>query len=131
MTIGPSDYQTVRLSDRMTTSNRLSDNSYTVASVPLSCINECLILINYIPYKYYFINLISVIFVLTVNICITFILQYFTGSKSLNPVRRPPLCPSMHRSQIKMSHPADEKQGWNTDYTGTYIEKDIIPVGLL
>lgn len=68
MTIGPSDYQTVRLSDRRTTSNRLSDNSYTVASVPLSCINECLILINYIPYKYYFINLISVIFVLTVNL---------------------------------------------------------------
>lgn len=57
--------------------------------------------------------------------------QYFTGSKSLNPVRRPPLCPSMHRSQIKMSHPADEKQGWNTDYTGTYIEKDIIPIDQL
>lgn len=129
----PYDYWTVGLSDCMTTSNRSSGNSYTVASVPLSCISECLIIINTIPHKYmhYYIILISVIFVLTVNVCIIFILQYFTGSKSLNPVRRPPLCPSMHRSQIKMSHPADEKQGWNTDYTGTYIEKDIIPVGLL
>jgi hypothetical protein len=127
MIIGPSDFQIVRLSDCRTTSNRPSNNSYTVASVPLSCINECLYKLHTVQE---FINLISFIFVLTVNICI-FILQYFTGSKSLNPVRRPPLCPSMHRSQIKMSHPADETQGWNTDYTGTYIEKDIIPVGLL
>ncbi|CAC5378691.1 unnamed protein product [Mytilus coruscus] len=57
--------------------------------------------------------------------------QYFSGSKSLNPVRRPPLCPSMHRSQIKMAHPSDEKRGWDTDYTGTYREKDIVPANRL
>ncbi|CAG2242464.1 unnamed protein product [Mytilus edulis] len=57
--------------------------------------------------------------------------QYFSGSKSLNPVRRPPLCPSMHRSQIKMAHPSDDKRGWDTDYTGTYREKDIVPANRL
>lgn len=36
----------------------------------------------------------------------------------------------MHRSQIKMSHPLDEQQGWDTDYAGTYREKDIIPVSI-
>ncbi|CAG2242466.1 unnamed protein product [Mytilus edulis] len=57
--------------------------------------------------------------------------EYFSGSKSLNPVRRPPLCPSMHRSQIKMAHPSDDKRGWDTDYTGTYREKDIVPANRL
>lgn len=57
--------------------------------------------------------------------------QYYSGSKSLNPVRRPPLCPSMHRSQIKMSHPTDEKPKWDTDYTGTYTEKNIVPANRL
>lgn len=54
----------------------------------------------------------------------------FGGSKSLNPVRRPPLCPSMHKSQIKLEHP-DGEQDWNTHYTHTFIEKPIIPANRL
>ena len=59
-----------------------------------------------------------------------YIFQNFGGSKSLNPVRRPPLCPSMHTSQIKLVHPRDENSEWNTHYANTFIEKPIIPVSL-
>lgn len=57
--------------------------------------------------------------------------QNFGGSKSLNPARRPQLCPSMHTSQIKLGHPQDEAPGWDTHYTGTFIEKPIIPANRL
>lgn len=56
--------------------------------------------------------------------------QHFGGSKILNPVRRPPLCPSMHTSQVKLSH-LNDKTNWDSHYTGTFIEKDIIPANRL
>ena len=60
---------------------------------------------------------------------IVFLFQNFGGSKSLNPSRRPPLCPSMHTSQIKLTRPAsDGPADWNTHYTGAFVEKPIIPV---
>ncbi|KAL4240262.1 hypothetical protein ACF0H5_001056 [Mactra antiquata] len=55
----------------------------------------------------------------------------FGGSKSLNPVRRPPLCPSMHRSQIKLGQPDEPSSEWNTHYTHTFAEKPIIPANRL
>ncbi|XP_045213391.2 uncharacterized protein LOC123564121 [Mercenaria mercenaria] len=55
----------------------------------------------------------------------------FGGSKGLNPVRRPPLCPSMHKSQIKLVHPEDESSARNTHYTHTFMEKPIIPANRL
>lgn len=55
----------------------------------------------------------------------------FGGSKSLNPVRRPPLCPSMHKSQIKLEHPHEGASDWNTHYTHTFMEKPIIPANRL
>ncbi|WAQ96568.1 hypothetical protein MAR_029258 [Mya arenaria] len=63
----------------------------------------------------------------------------FGGSKTLNPVRRPPLCPSMHRSQVRLDHPearADPQpdprgQNWHTHYAETFIEKPVIPANRL
>lgn len=55
----------------------------------------------------------------------------FGGSKGLNPVRRPPLCPSMHKSQIKLAHPEDGESHRNTNYTHSFIEKPIIPANRL
>ena len=60
-----------------------------------------------------------------------FLLQNFGGSKSLNPSRRPPQCPSMHTSQIKLTRPLDGPEDWNTHYGGTFTEKPIIPVSLI
>lgn len=58
--------------------------------------------------------------------------QNFGGSKSLNPSRRPPLCPSMHKSQVKLTRPElDGPDEWNTHYNGTFIEKPIIPANRL
>ncbi|XP_033755444.1 uncharacterized protein LOC117338268 isoform X1 [Pecten maximus] len=52
--------------------------------------------------------------------------QYFGGSKSLNPVRRPPRCPSMHTSQWDIGQNQQDKY-WDTHYKGTFHEKEIIP----
>ncbi|XP_050390595.1 uncharacterized protein LOC126809835 [Patella vulgata] len=61
--------------------------------------------------------------------------QNFSGSKSLNPVRRPPKCPSMHKSQVvlgKANNGMNSGDGdWNTSYTNTYFKKDIIPANRL
>ncbi|KAL3876580.1 hypothetical protein ACJMK2_034414 [Sinanodonta woodiana] len=57
--------------------------------------------------------------------------QYFSGSKLLSPVRRPPLCPSMHVSQIRFGSKNEEDPKWNTNYTETYVEKEIIPANRL
>ncbi|KAL5019171.1 hypothetical protein ScPMuIL_004893 [Solemya velum] len=56
--------------------------------------------------------------------------QYHGGSKTLNPVRRPPACPSMHSSQIRLRRNF-EKSVWDTSYRGTFFEKDIIPANRL
>ncbi|XP_048758490.2 uncharacterized protein LOC125668402 isoform X2 [Ostrea edulis] len=56
--------------------------------------------------------------------------QYFSGSKSLNPVRRPPLCPSMHRSQWTIGHNMQDTT-FDTEYSKTYFEKDIVPANRL
>ncbi|XP_062598609.1 uncharacterized protein LOC134260043 isoform X1 [Saccostrea cucullata] len=53
--------------------------------------------------------------------------QYYSGSKKLNPVRRPPLCPSMHRSQWTIGQNMQDTT-FDTQYTKTYFEKDIIPL---
>lgn len=55
--------------------------------------------------------------------------QYYSGSKSLNPVRRPPLCPSMHRSQWSIGQNMADTT-FDTEYSKTYFEKDIIPVSI-
>ena len=55
--------------------------------------------------------------------------QYYSGSKSLNPVRRPPLCPSMHRSQWSIGQNVQDTT-FDTEYAKTYFEKDIIPVSI-
>ncbi|XP_022319373.2 uncharacterized protein LOC111122103 isoform X3 [Crassostrea virginica] len=56
--------------------------------------------------------------------------QYYSGSKSLNPVRRPPLCPSMHRSQWSIGQNMQDTT-FDTEYAKTYFEKDIIPANRL
>lgn len=56
--------------------------------------------------------------------------QYYSGSKSLNPVRRPPLCPSMHRSQWSIGQNMADTT-FDTEYSKTYFEKDIIPANRL
>lgn len=58
-----------------------------------------------------------------------FFFQYYSGSKSLNPVRRPPLCPSMHRSQWSIGQNMADTT-FDTEYSKTYFEKDIIPVSI-
>lgn len=62
-----------------------------------------------------------------IHMCIFF--QYYSGSKSLNPVRRPPLCPSMHRSQWSIGQNMADTT-FDTEYSKTYFEKDIIPVSI-
>lgn len=60
-------------------------------------------------------------------ILVSFFCQNHSGSKHLEPVQRPPLCPSMHRSQIKLGS-NKEKDAFVSDHMATYHEKEIIPV---
>lgn len=57
--------------------------------------------------------------------------QNFGGSKLLNPAQRPALCPSMHKSQIKLTHSQDSASDWNTHYSETFVEKPIVPANRL
>ncbi|GFN98368.1 hypothetical protein PoB_002487400 [Plakobranchus ocellatus] len=57
---------------------------------------------------------------------------YFSGSDALDPVRRPPLCPSMHTSQIRFGSAGEEGGShFCSDHMMTYQPKDIIPANRL
>ncbi|RUS83687.1 hypothetical protein EGW08_008535 [Elysia chlorotica] len=58
--------------------------------------------------------------------------HYFSGSHDLDPVRRPPLCPSMHTSQIQFGSSREEGGShFCSDHMMTYQPKDIIPANRL
>ncbi|KAK3789589.1 hypothetical protein RRG08_016267 [Elysia crispata] len=58
--------------------------------------------------------------------------HYFSGSDDLDPVRRPPLCPSMHTSQIRFGSAREEGGShFCSDHMMTYQPKDIIPANRL
>lgn len=56
--------------------------------------------------------------------------HYFSGSDALEPVRRPPKCRSMHRSQFSFGK-SEEPDHFTSDHMETYHEKDIIPANRL
>ncbi|XP_005098209.1 uncharacterized protein LOC101852406 [Aplysia californica] len=56
--------------------------------------------------------------------------HYFSGSDDLDPVRRPPLCPSMHTSQIKFGG-QEEPHHFRSDHMATFHRKEIIPANRL
>lgn len=58
--------------------------------------------------------------------------QYFSGSDELDPVRRPPLCPSMHTSQIRFGSAKDEGGShFCSSHMVNFQPKDIIPANRL
>ncbi|XP_041363162.1 uncharacterized protein LOC121378873 [Gigantopelta aegis] len=56
--------------------------------------------------------------------------QYYGGSKTLQPVERPPMCPSLHLTQFHIGNPR-EPRDWQTNYCKNYPQKEIIPANRL